>query len=565
MAGILRTTSTAGGLTVTAHRGDGAVLLAFNLEEHLTDHLAGFAVLRRPPRGKAEPLLNRLSFGTRYTAATTAADRRWTPSDRAPFQKFRWVDFPPDGAQGTYAYEVTAMRFRKAGGLTAGPRVTVALELAPLRSAGLAAGFTRGYLSSQAYHDRFKNAPLRPTPKTLDYDTRPYQKQYAWLGFHARETIFAFLDECLREPQTRIDVFAYDLDEPDFVKRLEAFGRRLRLFLDDAPLHNGRGVLEPTAFKRLAASAGATNAKRGTFGRYAHDKVIIKRRSGRAVKVLTGSTNFSVTGLYVNANNVLILDDETAAGLYGQAFDLAFRTGGARAAFADSGLARKEWALAAPGLPRMFVSFAPHRKPTFSLRRLIDEIDKADSSVLFAVMGLTGGGPVLRKLEAIHADPDIFSYGVTDDPVEEGGRGNIRVYKPTSRGGVLVTATALAKNVPAPFAREATEGLAHKIHHKFVVVDFNDSDPVLFTGSSNLAEGGEENNGDNLLAIYDREMAVAYAVEAIRLVDHYHFRAALSRATTARPLRLREDREKWWQDYYREGSIKLRERLLFAR
>ncbi len=207
MAGLLHTTSAAGGLTVTAHRGDGSVLLAFNLEEHLTDHLAGFAVQRTAPGGKPEPLLNRLSFGTRYTAATTAADRRWRPSDRAPFQKFR----------------------------------------------------------------------------------------------------------------------------------------------------------------------------------------------------------------------------------------------------------------------------------------------------------------------------------------------------------------------PAPFAREVTEGLAHKIHPKFVVVDFNDSDPVLFTGSSNLAEGGEENNGDNLLAIYDREMAVAYAVEAIRLVDHYHFRAALSRATTARPLRLREDREKWWQDYYREGSIKRRERLLFAR
>src|SRR5439155_7018809 len=95
----------------------------------------------------------------------------------------------------------------------------------------------------------------------------------------------------------------------------------------------------------------------------------------------------------------------------------------------------------------------------------------------------------------------------------------------------LVKAVALTKNIPEPFSKEATEGTAHRVHHKFVVVDFNDSDPVLFTGSSNLAEGGEKANGDNLIAIYDREVATAFAIEAIRLVDHYHFRSIMSNAT----------------------------------
>jgi len=45
-------------------------------------------------------------------------------------------------------------------------------------------------------------------------------------------------------------------------------------------------------------------------------------------------------------------------------------------------------------------------------------------------------------------------------------------------------------------------GLGQVIHDKFVVMDFNDQNPVLFTGSSNLAEGGEEQNGDYLLATY---------------------------------------------------------------
>jgi len=74
------------GLTVKGHRGDGSALLAFNLEDHLTEHLAGFAVERTGPDGKTAPLMNRISFKTTYTAATTAHERKWTESTKAPFQ-----------------------------------------------------------------------------------------------------------------------------------------------------------------------------------------------------------------------------------------------------------------------------------------------------------------------------------------------------------------------------------------------------------------------------------------------------------------------------------------------
>ena len=47
-------------------------------------------------------------------------------------------------------------------------------------------------------------------------------------------------------------------------------------------------------------------------------------------------------------------------------------------------------------------------------------------------------------------------------------------------------------------------GSGHQIHHKFVVCGFNGDDPVVYCGSSNLALGGEQHNGDNLLEIHDR-------------------------------------------------------------
>jgi len=66
-------------------------------------------------------------------------------------------------------------------------------------------------------------------------------------------------------------------------------------------------------------------------------------------------------------------------------------------------------------------------------------------------------------------------------------------------------------------------GVGHQIHHKFVVCGFNGDDPVVFCGSSNLASGGEKENGDNLLAVHDGDVATAFAIEALLLVDHYSF------------------------------------------
>jgi hypothetical protein len=66
-------------------------------------------------------------------------------------------------------------------------------------------------------------------------------------------------------------------------------------------------------------------------------------------------------------------------------------------------------------------------------------------------------------------------------------------------------------------------GVGHQIHHKFVVCGFRGDDPVVFCGSSNLALGGEESNGDNLLAVHDDDVATVFAIEALLLVDHFNF------------------------------------------
>jgi hypothetical protein len=50
-----------------------------------------------------------------------------------------------------------------------------------------------------------------------------------------------------------------------------------------------------------------------------------------------------------------------------------------------------------------------------------------------------------------------------------------------------------------------------------------------------LASGGEAANGDNLLAIHDADVATAFAIEALGLVDHYNFLDRMANPKKAAP------------------------------
>ena len=63
-------------------------------------------------------------------------------------------------------------------------------------------------------------------------------------------------------------------------------------------------------------------------------------------------------------------------------------------------------------------------------------------------------------------------------------------------------------------------------------------------GSFNFSSPADVKNGENLLLIKDRRIAVAYTVEALRIFDHYQFRVVEQTAKKAKTkLELRSRRE----------------------
>ncbi len=180
-------------------------------------------------------------------------------------------------------------------------------------------------------------------------------------------------------------------------------------------------------------------------------------------------------------------------------------------------------------------------------------------------MGVNSTGSLIPALRELHLNDAIYSYGVTDN-----SSGEISLYKPGVKNGLLINAKAANRELPPPFNKEHSLGFAHAIHHKFVVTNFNKNTARVYCGSSNLALGGEQDNGDNLLCIKDEDIATAFAIEAIRLTDHYNFRslkdkeeADKSKGMKPKAVKL-DDTGKWVDRFYNENDIRCIERKLFA-
>ena len=551
--------ATSTGLTVKAYEGDAKTLLAFNLPDRASvKNLAGFTIQCQPPGQTPFYLQNNLRFEVPANHAQITTEPA-TSSINAPFHKFRWLHIPGtfQGTKppfGTYVYTVTPRFFDDSQSLLPIDRsrsVSAKSDVQPFQKKGLQLGFTRGFMQSQAFVHHFGlKAVLRPPGHELLFDTSKvsgtnnegqtytYLDEYEWSGYTARARIFDILNEVAGDSSLHLDVFAYDLNEPDvmtIVLKLAKQGRA-RVILDNASLHHNTSSPRPedqfeALFKK--ASPGDT-ILRGHFSRFAHDKVFIVSSKAGAQKVLTGSTNFSVTGMYVNSNHVIVFNDPKVAAKYQEVFDTAWSGQVSGPAFAKSPLAANVFDATSKQTPKTEITFSPH--PGAVAEQVLDgltarikqEEKKNDGgSVLFAVMEIgTGTGPVFPTLRALHADQKIFSYGISDTTK------GIQLYEPGRKTGVLVTGKPIKSQLPPPFDQvPIIPGVGHQVHHKFVVCGFNGDDPVVYCGSSNLALGGEQQNGDNLIAIHDGDVATAFAIEALALVDHFQF---LDRSSTSK-------------------------------
>ncbi|UBB90231.1 hypothetical protein J4771_02420 [Candidatus Kaistella beijingensis] len=592
------------GTKVRVYQGDAISLLAFDVDKKRAKNLAGFTIeygFKQNGTLIRKYIYNRLTFDKDFMLQNKIPVSDKNSTLYSPIQKFNWVHVPNTDVStrkadfGDYIYSVTP-RYIEDGKLLpldAALTVEVKIPVKPYIEKNCAVGFTRGFVSSVAYAKRFSRTNNSVRPKVDDqliFDIKqiadhtkrwnstlnksevvPYtfEEQHEWLGWQARARILEFIDEAINDKNLELKVLAFDLNEPEVCKKLLKLAKekRLKIILDNSESHTKPKSWETAFEKEFLKVAAFNQIFRGRYGALAHCKVMVQLKNKVPQKVLTGSTNFSTNGIYVNSNHILIFNDKKTAKIYSDIFDASFGEENMKS-FKTSLFAEKDHQVAKTSkTPQMTITFAPHKKETAEkiFRRISEKIEHQDTSdVLFAIMNDRSAGSILSSIRKQIDNENVFSYGITDTIGKNDEDFEIHLYKPNSKKGIRVAARGIKNNLPEPFGTvPGIDGYA--IHHKFIVINFKGRNPVVYCGSSNLAFGPEQKNGDNLLEIFDKDIVTAFAIEALRLVDHFHWRNTEIEKSEHLYLDSFNKSKSWFESWFKEGDLKCRQRKLYIK
>lgn len=414
-----------------------------------------------------------------------------------------------------------------------------------------------------------------------------------WLRNYLSGDVLPTIREFFMQPGGRFHAALYELEDEELVQLLADQSARLSLILSDAgsgaaEVSDGDGdstvydtrnaharELLGTLANRKPTSFTMQNRMFNGANHIGHNKfVVYVNDGGEAKSVLTGSTNWTWSGVAGQSNNCIRIDDDRVADAFlqywkrlhedmqptpnpiwtknvgaGQGDDLkSANTKPIEVDLKDGGTVEVWFS---PNVPRK--SQPPSRKavtpppPPPDMNRLFSLMRKARRAIFFLVfMPSRGGlnsivsqavelGKCDSSLEVIGAISDTqamweYKTATTDLSGREIPASSPHIFR---QGGVsVVRATALTdKEIGKPlgnfqFKEKLTVGRAI-IHDKILVIDPMDPENcVVAFGSHNLGYKASYANDENLIIVRGhQELALAYAAHVMDIYDHYRFRA----------------------------------------
>ena len=476
--------------TLKLHRGDGMTLLAMNWKGGKpTADFVGFAIEYQEPGGdRFYTLKNRIAFPE--SGGSTNPNKLSTRF--SPVQKFRWVHFPRNAdLPGEFIYRVTPVFMNSADELSYGESQEAAIVLArETYPDKLNVTFTRGFVSSQAFVDRYVTEAdglntLIPTSANEGLDfvaTHPKADEaLKWMGFEARSAILEVLDQAIDDKSSLVRVIAYDLNDPAIVTRLEKLKKRVWVIIDNSGEHKPADSAESQAEVRLSASSGG-QVKRHHMSNLQHNKTIVVE-GDKVNAAVCGSTNFTWRGQFIQSNNAIVVRGKSATRPFIDAFENYWENDFVKGFGPTDSTKWHDIKLA--GIDAQ-VTFSPHSDERAVLQSVADDIESAETSVFYSLAFLNQtGGAVTDAIKKITRKKGIFAYGISDKKT-----GGLDVHLPDGKVAPVFAAN-LSANLPEPFKSEpsalSSNGMGTRMHHKFVVIDFDKPTARVYMGSYNFS------------------------------------------------------------------------------
>lgn len=331
----------------------------------------------------------------------------------------------------------------------------------------------------------------------------------------------------------------YELNDPELIPAVKALGKQMHLILANGAFDKDSPD-ENAAARAELKGAVDLHDRMVTSGHFAHNKfAVFCDKAGHPQKVLTGSTNWTWSGLCGQANNGLVISDSAVAQAYldewnrlvaakdGYPPDLAaensklrqFQVDGAQVTtwFAptkdepDLNYARKLIANAKDGVFFLFFNPGIFQDDPAKETLLQDVLQRHNSKSPDYDEHLYIRGVVNQEIKGLTGQPvSLFTGGKTDP----------------QKLGMDVLVPANIKEKFHTFEDEALGATLVMVHSKVVILDPFGAHPVVMTGSHNLGLKASQSNDDNLIILEGPEaapLAVAYALNIIAIYQTYHW------------------------------------------
>jgi len=533
----MRAFASENGIQLKAHAGSTAVLLAMNISKERRRGLLGFAIERQKEGQKSKWLQGLLRFPGQDEGNLTPID-----SNLAPIQKFRWSDYTVY-AGTPYSYRVHAT-YAGSGRLELEPGPRVNVRTNPTYGGEHQVVFNRAAAASQAYSRRFGN---------INPDQPPNQDARNWLSRGLHEKILAYIDQA-KDSSWAVDMAIYEIELPEVVDHLidaTRCGASVRI------IYHAKSNDKQTTENRRCLERVQREAK---FGRKTtaifHQKFIVLSRLGEdgsrdPVSVMTGTANFTLNGVYRQANMVHVIENPEIAKEYLHLFDQLFGGADLRSTkrFINENNPVRESEQKVIFSPRS--AFADTEEVCRILRAACKDVVFCTTFKLHPA--------VTAALMPEEAD-DVIRYGVQNT------RSKVVGYH---RGELFPTPAYLRKGLER-FLKESTAGQRGNIlvHLKSIVTDFTTDNPTTITGSNNFSKPSSARNDENMFILRgNTAVADTYVCEMMRIYDHYRFRynemSSSGKGEYEKPLTLAED-DHWTDAYFAPGSKKTLERERFC-
>ena len=579
-----------------AFSNNDIAVVAWTFDRRL-DGCLGFAIHRIDLADNSDTVLPALA---RFAGQT--ADKLKT--NQAPVQKFWWKDlFAKRG--GTYKYRIVPM------GGTPGQTLTPLAGVDALESNAVTLTperppfhvyFNRGITATQALTHALNDHPSVPTlaPHILD----PSDPIRIRLMGQLQDGLTSLLKRADAGGGT-IHAALYELNDPNGLEtqlhqnpasRTVILGNEQGKDTDDADAEN-RANLKAAGVTVIDRILGK--------GSIPHNKFMVLTESGKPTAVLSGSTNWTSTGLCTQTNNALVVESPELAERYlcywnALKADVDAADGDKAAlqskTLRDFAHANNADAIQTPidlghgvTIEPMFSPNTPGKlgktpKTPNDMGRVFELMRSAKHAVLFLAFD-PGNNSILDVAGQLLKDkPDLFVRGALTSPVratnfsaalhsgghsesggEDDGGSDAPEVKVVGESGTPKKQGAKGsidfRGVPAGAVQDAfgkwEKELAKYgfaiIHNKIVVIDPFSDDCVVVTGSHNLGFRASHNNDENMLIIRGhRGLAEAYACHVLDLYDHYAWRFLLKEHPDIFGKPLQGDDS--WQDRYIKGD-----------